>query len=129
MSKWEDLKVTDHLVKILSDLHPKPHHFGAAFLTAYQLAIELRGRFPQITAALGKPVGGLGVGPQDSLARYLARELSARIKADPVGFPIAGAYLSSRHTRATEFTDVDGTAVLSSRVEAGLPTSLFRLGG
>jgi hypothetical protein len=67
--------------------HCRPHRrsLGSAgsplrpsHMTAYQLAIELHRRHPQVAAALGQPLGGAGIGQHNSLAQYLPRELSRR---------------------------------------------------
>lgn len=55
---------------------------------------------PQIAAALGVEVGGDGAGARTSLAQYVARELSGRIKADPDGYEVEGAFVSNDHLTA-----------------------------
>ena len=52
----------------------------AGHLNAYQIAIAFRDRYSQEFQKIGKPIGGKGTGQQDSLAQYIALELSRRIK-------------------------------------------------
>ena len=81
MSIWEDFSIEARVRDIL-DIPPREpgHHFGRPFLTAYQIAISFADRFPDEHDLIGKQIGGRGTGPSHSLAQYLARELSDRIK-------------------------------------------------
>src|SRR5690242_8230948 len=100
MSVWEDHDVEDKVIKILSDVHlvNDYHHFGRPYMTAYQLAIRLHARYPEVAQALGVKVGGVGTGERTSLAQYLSRELSRRIKSDPY-HRVQGAFLSNEAVR------------------------------
>lgn len=83
MSIWESEAVLDAVLAALGEPHPnnpQGHHFGRPYLTAYQLAIKVDAAQPTIRAALGTEVGESGIGAPSSLAQYLARELSGRIK-------------------------------------------------
>ena len=59
------------------------------------------------------------------MAQYLARELSARIKADPVGFPVQGAFVSNDHLTALVYQDTAGHQVTSSLTGSGFDLSLL----
>jgi hypothetical protein len=129
MSAWEQLGVEAAVVTALQAVHlnnPDGHHFGRPYVTAYQLAIKVHAANPQIAEALGVAVGGAGVGSSTSLAQYLARELSRRIKADPDGYPVEGAFVSNEHVTSVQYRDTDGNAVTSSLTGTGYDLSLFR---
>jgi hypothetical protein len=56
-------------------------------------------RWPAVRAALGNlPVGGTGIGTRNSLAQYLAGELSRRIKSGDVT-TVEGAFLTPIFTK------------------------------
>src|SRR5690348_3369066 len=82
-------------------------------MTAYQLAIKLDTRYPEVKAALNVTVGGAGTGERRSLAQYLARELSGRIKREP-DHPVEGAFVSNEAVRELVYEDADGQRVTSS---------------
>ena len=133
MSTWESECVLDAVVEALGEpqhSNPQDHHFGRAYLTAYQLAIKVDAVHPNIAIGLGVEVGGRGVGERSSLAQYLARELSARIKrANEAGasFPVEGAFVSNEHLTALSYTKADGTELTSSLTGTGYDLSVFRL--
>ena len=78
MNQWQDLDIENKITQILQDAPNalKGHHLGQPFLTAYQIAIEFSLRYPKETALLGFPIGGVGIGRRNSLAQYMAKELS-----------------------------------------------------
>lgn len=129
MSIWEQHDLTTKVVEVLHGVHCNndQHHFGRPYITAYQLAIELQRVYPDTADAIGKPLGGSGVGQHNSLAQYLANELSRRIKAQGADFPVEGAFLSNDNARSMTFTAANGDAVTSSLVGTGFDLSLFRL--
>ena len=129
MSVWEQQSVEAAVVAALRSVHinnPDGHHFGAPYMTAYQLAIKVDAAEPQIAQALGVTLGGAGTGSSTSLAQYLARELSRRIKADPDHYPVEGAFVSNEHVAAVEYRDTSGNAITSSLTGTGFDLSLFR---
>jgi len=71
-------------------------------------------------------LGGAGTGSSTSLAQYLARELSRRIKADPHRYPVEGAFVSNEHVTAVQYRDTSGIAITSSLTGTGFDLSLFR---
>jgi len=120
MSRWKELeigeRVRDILAKVARD--SKDHHLGTPFVTAYQLAIEFDRCHPELVKQLGLNVGGKGTGEHASLAQYLARELSQRLKRDAME-NIEGAFLSRLHVASLRF---------SSEVESSTENlSMFRL--
>ena len=102
------------------------HHFGRPFMSAYQLAIELHRLHPQVAGALGQPVGGADIGQRNSLAQYLARQLSGQIAADPE-YPVEGAFISNRDVLELRYRATDGTELRSSLSGSGFELSMFRL--
>lgn len=118
-------KIADILIEV-ADYNPE-HHFGRPFLTAYQIAIEFARRHPQIVAELGVPLGGQGTGQQNSLAQYLAGQLSRTVRGNPDG-PIEGAFLSNQHLADVSFA-AEGGPIRSSLTDSGFPLSMFRWRG
>lgn len=125
MSQWSQHDLTSKIVEILSDVSGE-HHFGRPYLTAYQLAIELHRRYPNMVQAIGLPLGGAGTGQRTSLAQYLARELSRQIKAQG-NYPVEGALLASSDLAELVYQAPDGTTVTSTLADAGFDLSMFRL--
>lgn len=78
MTIWEQHDLTTKVVEVLHGVHCNndQHHFGRPYITAYQLAIELQRVHPETADAIGKPLGGSGVGQHNSLAQYLSRTSS-----------------------------------------------------
>src|SRR5690349_5318755 len=80
MSKWEFLQMTDKITAILRDFqYDSPDGFGQPFVSPCQIAITFAERFPEDMSKLNLPLGGAEVGEHDSLAHYIARELSKGI--------------------------------------------------
>jgi hypothetical protein len=127
MAIWEQEQVLDRIIDALSSVPAvnAEHHFGPAWLTAYQLAIKVDAAAPQIKQALGVEVGGLGTGARTSLSQYLARELSRRIRSDE-NFPVRGAFLSNELIRSITYDGPDGD-LTSSASHNGYDLSLFQL--
>jgi hypothetical protein len=128
MSVWAEREVENKVLAILSDVHlvNDHHHFGRPYMTAYQLAINLDAWYPEVKTALMVTVGGAGTGERTSLAQYLARELSGRIKRDP-HYPVQGAFLSNEAVRELVYEAADGQPVTSSLTGSGFDLSLFRI--
>jgi hypothetical protein len=117
-------KVVDVLEKVTAA--PHDHHLGRPYVTAYQLAITLDSRYPEVARELRVEIGGADIGRHTSLAQYLARELSRRIAREGDAGPIEGAFLSSDHIAALEFVDAGGGRHTSSLTGTGFPLSMFR---
>ena len=127
MSIWEDFSVEARVRCILDVPSREPgHHFGRPFLTAYQIAISFAERFPDDHNLIGKQIGGKGTGPSHSLAQYLARELSDRIKSRRVT-GIQGADLHGTHLKTLKYRSPEGD--LESSTGSSSELSMFRLGG
>ena len=125
MSQWEELQIEARVLSILDVWSHKPdHHFGRPFLTPYQIAIEFERQFPQVFAAIGKPLGGKGTGQQDSLAQYIALELSKRI-ADRRLTQVEGAFLSRNNLHSLQYESSD--SVIESSSMQAYDLSMFRL--
>ena len=125
---WDDNELERKIVEILSDItYPDPdHHFHRPFVTAYQLAILMKQRFPATFHQLGFPIGGRGTGPQETLARYIARELSRRVRNGDLSEVIEGGFLSNRQLLGIQFDDA-GEPITSSSTDSQYDTSIFRL--
>jgi len=127
MSKWEELDIGNKLIAILrqAEGHPEEHHFGLPFLTAYQLAIAYAQLYPDDVLNLGFPVGGEGIRQRNSLAQYLARELSRRIHSGSIR-NIEGRFLSNQFLEHISFLFGD-EVILSSLTDTQYPLSMFRM--
>ena len=127
MSKWEELDVENKLIVILREAegHPAEHHFGTPFLTAYQIAIAFAQRHPSDIQSLGFPVGGEGIGQRNSLAQYLAKELSRRIHNGSIR-NIEGRFLSNQFLEQISF-HFGEELIVSSLTNTQFPLSMFRL--
>ena len=127
MSKWEELDIENKIVDILrcAERHPEEHHFGLPFLTAYQLAIAYAQRYPHDVQTIGFPVGGEGIGQRNSLAQYLARELSRRIHSGSIR-TIEGRFLSNQFLEQISFLNRN-EVIVSSLTDTQYPLSMFRL--
>ena len=123
---WEDNDLGRKIVEVLAEVtYQNPdHHLGRPFLTAYQLAILFKRRFPEDSDHLGHPVGGAGSGLQYSLASYLAGQLSRKIRSGEVT-NIEGGFLSNRQLLRIEFDD-DGETITSSSTSTQYDLSMFR---
>jgi hypothetical protein len=132
MSVWQSHSVLGAVVEALNGVHltnPGGHHFGRPYLTAYQLAIKVGAAHPEIATALGVQIGGAGIGERSSLAQYLGRELSSRIKqaeASNIHYPVAGAFVSNEHLLELRYRTAEGTPLVSSLTGSGYDLSLFR---
>ncbi len=124
-SQWEQHQIEDKVVRLLREVEDESHHFGQPFLTAYQLAIEFDTRHHDVVAQLGLQVGGAGTGEHTSLAQYLARCLSGRIRSNP-RYPIEGAFLSSQFVRELSY-DHGSEVITSSLIGEGNNLSMFRI--
>lgn len=126
MSRWQDLDIEHKIIDIFRDVPPyeEHHHMGGPFLTAYQLAIEYNRRHDGDVALLGITVGGAGTGRYNSLAQYLALQLSRRISEGNPQFE--GGFLSNQDLKEMVF-DGNGRDVKSSSTGAPLLSSVFRL--
>jgi hypothetical protein len=122
------MDIEDAVRRALEEVtHAEPgrEHLGRPFITAYQLAIKVRRRDPEVIPEL--EVGGEGVGQRNTLAQFLARELSQRIKRHGGSYFVEGAQLSSTAITAMTFRRPDGRVISNSLISAGYDTTMFRL--
>ncbi|MEV4144057.1 hypothetical protein AB0J40_10340 [Amycolatopsis sp. NPDC049691] len=124
-SKWAELAVLDKVEEVLRSVPAPDHHFGQPWVTAYQLTIMLDHRFPEVRAKLGAEIGGVGAGDH-SFARYLANQLSSRIKASDGHSPIEGAYLSNENVASLNFVG-PGEKNVTSSISVNADLSMFRI--
>lgn len=127
MSQWNDLQMDLRILEILGDVHSHApeHHFERPFITPYQIAIEFRQRFPEDFETIGKPLGGRGTGQHDSLAQYIAGELSRRIRDRRIP-NVEGAFLHRAHLRSLAYDGENGETIESSLMQS-YDLSMFRL--
>ena len=123
---WETNGLEEKIVGLLAEVsyYEPGHHFGRPFLTAYQLAILFKERYPEEFRRFGHPVGGRGSGVQFSLASYLAGQLSRKIKNRELD-NIEGGFLSNRQFQQIDFND-GGSTVTSSLTESQYDLSMYR---
>lgn len=128
MSLWEDLDIANKVTQILSDVPDadSAHQLGRSYLTAYQLAIEYAKRHPDDVKEIGYGEKiGTGTGQHNSLAQYLALQLSRNIKAKKLP-DIEGGFLSNLHLENVRFQY--GTEIIqSSLTGTNYTLSMFRL--
>jgi len=127
MSKWQELDIESKITQILRDVpdSASEHHLGRAYLTAYQIAIEFARLYPDDAAQLGFPIGGAGTGQRNSLAQYLAGQLSRNIGAEQLQH-IEGGFLSNQHLKNISF-DSGTETIHSSLTNTNFTLSMFRL--
>jgi uncharacterized cupin superfamily protein len=125
MSQWDNLQMSTKISQILNvQSHDPGHHFGRPFLTPYQIAIRFQKQHPIDVSTIGKPIGGKGTGQQDSLAQYIALELSKRILDGRIT-NIEGRFLFRENLHTLQY-EGDGVIVESSSMQA-YDLSMFRL--
>jgi hypothetical protein len=128
MSNWEKWEMEKRIREVLSaavnERNPD-HHFGRPLSTAHQIAIGIVRRDPGFLAMSGMVIGGEGTAELPSLARYIASQLSKRIKDGEIT-DIEGFFLSNSHLKELDFIDPSGTEV---EVNVYQEVSLFRLKG
>ena len=111
-SIWDANCLESKVVQILRDIKYDGHHLGRSFATGYQLAILFKETFREDFDRLGYLVGGKGIGEEFTLASYLARELSQRIKRHEIT-NVEGGFLSNERLRKLEFDDAQESVVSS----------------
>ncbi|XVV00835.1 hypothetical protein ACQPW3_25840 [Actinosynnema sp. CA-248983] len=129
-SIWTRLDVEAKVVEVLATVRSasSPRLGGRPFVTAYQLAILVDGRYPEIRNALGDvPIGGAGSGSRTSLAQYLVGQLATEIRSRGDDYRIAGATLSRAHLGELTFKVPGRDDIRDSNAEAGYDLSLFSL--
>lgn len=127
MSQWEDHHFEEHIREILQSVtyYRANHHFGRPFLTAYQIAIEYARLYPDDVRQIGLPVGGIGTGGRNSLAQYIAGQLSRRMLSGEL-LDIEGGFISNSHLSEISF-EHNGHRIISSLTDTDYDLSMFRL--
>lgn len=129
-SIWRRLNVESKVVDVLASVEPtwSPRLGGRPFVSAYQLAILLDDRYPEVRQALGGvPVGGADSGSRTSLTQYLAERVGAEIRGHGDDYRIEGATLSRVKLGELRFKVAGQDDIRNSNAEAGMDLSLFRL--
>ena len=123
---WQDNGLEEKIVNLLAGVtyFEPEHHFGRPCVTAYQLAILLKEKFPNVFNDFGHPIGGKGSGVQFSFTSYIARQLSVRIKSGEIT-NVEGRFLSNLRLARIEFDD-EGETVTSSVTDSQYDLSMFR---
>ena len=125
---WDRHDLDRKVTEVLADVPPGQNdHLGRPFLTAYQLAILFKERFPNVFQQFGYPLGGEGVGEHTSFAQYLAKQLSGKVKDETLP-NVEGGFLSNERVVRIEFTNA-GQPVVSPLTGGGSPLSMFRYKG
>jgi hypothetical protein len=129
MSTWADHDIETKVVEVLREVphNNEQHAFGRPFMTAYQLAIELDRRYPEVRQALARPLGGSGVGEHNSLAQYLGQQLSTRIRDGGIDYPVEGRFVSNMNVESIRYRSHDGSQIVSSLTGTPYDLSMFRL--
>lgn len=126
MSRWEDFNFAQRITDILADAHytiPN-HHLGRPFLTPYQIAIEFKNRFPNDFNQINLPIGGINTGEHNSLAKYIAGQLSRRNESLP---NIEGGFISNTHLNEISFKNPEqDTPIVSSLTNTPNDLSIYR---
>jgi len=128
MTMWKDILFEKSVREILQGVKYDPaHHFGRPFLTAYQIAIEFSLRYPEDFKRIDLDVGGKGKGKHSSLAQYIARQLSVKIKSGILP-DIEGRFISNTHLQKILFNH-GGETVESSLTDTQHDLSMYRFTG
>ena len=106
MSYWQEHNLAEKVAAILGDVpeYAPGHHLGRPFLTAYMIAVEFERRFPEDVSGLNLQVGAAGSEKKNTLAPYLARELSEDIEHKGNASLFEGGFLSGQNLRDLPFT-------------------------
>jgi len=124
MSKWGKLSIESKIIEILESApHDNEHHFGRRFLTSYQIAIQFSEKFPKAVDCIGGSIGGKGQGPESSMAKYLANQLSKRIKNGSLRNRIEGSFLHGKNLKRLKFNS--GNQIVKATTKDRY--SMFRL--
>ncbi|MGH4049958.1 MAG: hypothetical protein ACREVX_01180 [Clostridium sp.] len=127
MSNWIIYDCENRIREILlrSEYKKEPgHHLGKPFLSPYQIAIEYDKTFHNDVLSMGYVVGGKGVNTKTSLAQYIGRELSKRIKNITIT-DIEGGFFSNKDLEEISFNH--GNIIISSATGGIQDLSIFRI--
>lgn len=115
MSQWQELDMTEKITKILSKfIYENPEKYGGnPWVTAYQIAYEFAEQYHVECKKIGLPVGGKGTGERNSLAQYIAQQLSRNINSKRVEH-IEYSFLHTNHINTLSFKYGDDIIVASA---------------
>ena len=94
-------------------------------MTAYQVAIALKEKYPEAVESLDYPLGGRGTGQQNSLVQYVAQNLSREIHGGRLP-DIEGGFLSNQYLNEITF-NYGSEIVTSSLTGTQYTLSMYRL--
>lgn len=126
-SKWEDLNMLEKITEILQSYrYDDPEKNGGhPYVTAYQIAFEFAQKHPADVQTIGFPVGGKGTGERNSLAQYIAGELSRGISTKRIT-KIERAFLHTHRISNLSF-QYENNTVEASTPESQYHISMYRL--
>jgi len=123
MSIWDRFGMNEKISHSLDvQSHEPGHHFGRPFMTPYQIALRFDELYHQDVREIGKPIGGKGTGQYDSLAQYIADQLSKRI-ADERVTNVEGKFLYRKYLTTLQYDSGDVEASTGQSYDL----SMFRL--
>ncbi len=127
MSQWNNLRFEERIREILQEVvyYREGHHLGRPFLSPYQIAIEYASRYPADYRETGLAIGGKGIGESNSLAKYIAGQLSRRIQSGELS-DIEGGFISNNHLNEISFNN-GSIKITSSLTDTEYDLSIFRL--
>ncbi|AUS07895.1 hypothetical protein C1X05_03005 [Laceyella sacchari] len=105
MSRWDQWEMEAKIREVLQAVENdrgESHHFGRPLFTAYQIAIAIGKRYPGFLEETGMEIGGEG--SESSLARYIAQQLSMKIKEGAIE-DMEGFLLAADHVKEIDFID------------------------
>ena len=122
---WEQYDFTGKVLEVLSSFQSpqRDPDDGPTFLTAYQLAIELRQCYVAGIDLPDWPIGGEGLGMYNSLAQYLARHLPPKVKKGEIA-GIQVAFISHKYMTNLTFNN-RGEQVRASTLSSEEKQTLF----
>jgi len=130
MDLWEKFEMNDKVVKVLKEIPPGSDvdHFGPAYVTIHQLAVEFDQRYPAVRDELDVPLGGRGANRHASLVEYLTTELVKKIKLYGDVYPVEAVQLSSVRLGELRLKGPGGRDLVStSKGKGGKDLALVRL--
>jgi hypothetical protein len=130
MGLWEKFEMDDKVVKVLKEIPPGSHteHFGPAYVTIHQLAVEFDQRYPAVRNELDAPLGGRGANRHTSLVEYLTTELVNKIKLYGDVYPVEAVQLSSVRLGDLHLKGPGGRDLVSTgKSKSGKDLALVRL--
>lgn len=130
MGLWEKFEMDDKVVKVLKEIPPGAHteHFGPAYVTIHQLAVEFDQRFPAVRDELDVPLGGRGANRHTSLVDYLTTELVNKIKLYGDVYPVEAVQLSAVRFGELRLKGPGGRELISvTKGKGGNDLALVRL--